>query len=162
MINYPDAIQPIRAALCRDSSAHLSRPRRSGRLAVKGFLLHHPSPHRQSPHPDESWRWLLHHRRRQRDAQQLAHRSGSHRRCQGSLRASSTKRCHHPDRTPRPAYGERQYNAQDFYGHRWDFTETITDVGGWPILSPNSQYGLPHPPHCFCGRVGLPDGIQSA
>lgn len=26
-------------------------------------------------------------------------------------------------------YGERQYNAQDFYGHRWDFTETIADVG---------------------------------
>jgi uncharacterized glyoxalase superfamily protein PhnB len=25
-------------------------------------------------------------------------------------------------------YGERQYNAQDFYGHRWDFTETIGDV----------------------------------
>jgi uncharacterized glyoxalase superfamily protein PhnB len=25
-------------------------------------------------------------------------------------------------------YGERQYNAQDFFGHRWDFTETITDV----------------------------------
>src|ERR1700722_18845050 len=25
-------------------------------------------------------------------------------------------------------YGERQYNAQDFYGHWWDFTETITDV----------------------------------
>jgi hypothetical protein len=25
------------------------------------------------------------------------------------------------------AYGE-QYNAQDFYGHRLDFTETITDV----------------------------------
>jgi uncharacterized glyoxalase superfamily protein PhnB len=25
-------------------------------------------------------------------------------------------------------YGERQYNAQDFYGHRWDFTETIADV----------------------------------
>jgi len=25
-------------------------------------------------------------------------------------------------------YGKRQYNAQDFYGHRWDFTETITDV----------------------------------
>lgn len=25
-------------------------------------------------------------------------------------------------------YGERQYNAQDFYGHRWDFTETIRDV----------------------------------
>ena len=25
-------------------------------------------------------------------------------------------------------YGERQYDAQDFYGHRWDFTETIADV----------------------------------
>ena len=25
-------------------------------------------------------------------------------------------------------YGERQYDAQDFYGHRWDFTETIEDV----------------------------------
>ncbi len=25
-------------------------------------------------------------------------------------------------------YGERQYNAEDFYGHRWDFTETIADM----------------------------------
>lgn len=25
-------------------------------------------------------------------------------------------------------YGERQYNAEDVYGHRWDFTETIADV----------------------------------
>lgn len=25
-------------------------------------------------------------------------------------------------------YGERQYNVLDFYGHRWDFTETIADV----------------------------------
>lgn len=25
-------------------------------------------------------------------------------------------------------YGERQYNAQDFHGHYWDFTETISDV----------------------------------
>jgi len=25
-------------------------------------------------------------------------------------------------------YGERQYNCQDFYGHRWDFTETVADV----------------------------------
>jgi uncharacterized glyoxalase superfamily protein PhnB len=25
-------------------------------------------------------------------------------------------------------YGERQYNAQDFYGHRLDFTESISDV----------------------------------
>jgi uncharacterized glyoxalase superfamily protein PhnB len=25
-------------------------------------------------------------------------------------------------------YGERQYNARDFYGHCWDFTETIADV----------------------------------
>ena len=26
------------------------------------------------------------------------------------------------------AYGERQYNAEDFYGHRWDFTQSIADV----------------------------------
>jgi uncharacterized glyoxalase superfamily protein PhnB len=26
-------------------------------------------------------------------------------------------------------YGERQYNARDFHGHRWDFTQTIADVG---------------------------------
>jgi uncharacterized glyoxalase superfamily protein PhnB len=25
-------------------------------------------------------------------------------------------------------YGERQYNAQDFYGHGWNFAETIADV----------------------------------
>jgi uncharacterized glyoxalase superfamily protein PhnB len=25
-------------------------------------------------------------------------------------------------------YGERQYNAEDFNGHRWDFTETLADV----------------------------------
>lgn len=25
-------------------------------------------------------------------------------------------------------YGERQYTAEDFYGHRWDFTETLADV----------------------------------
>jgi len=25
-------------------------------------------------------------------------------------------------------YGERQYNAEDFHGHRWDFTETLRDV----------------------------------
>ena len=25
-------------------------------------------------------------------------------------------------------YGERQYNARDFHGHRWDFTQTISDV----------------------------------
>jgi hypothetical protein len=81
VVKCPDAIQPIRAALCRDSCTHLPRPRRSGRLAVKGFWLHHPSPHRQSPRPDESRRWLHHHRRRQHDTQQLAHRSGSHRRC---------------------------------------------------------------------------------
>jgi uncharacterized glyoxalase superfamily protein PhnB len=35
-------------------------------------------------------------------------------------------------------YGERQYNAEDFAGHRWDFTETIADVapeqwGGTPV-----------------------------
>jgi uncharacterized glyoxalase superfamily protein PhnB len=38
-------------------------------------------------------------------------------------------------------YGERQYNAEDFCGHRWDFTETIADIapeewsGGAFILS---------------------------
>lgn len=25
-------------------------------------------------------------------------------------------------------YGERQYNAEDFFGHRWDFTQTLADV----------------------------------
>jgi hypothetical protein len=25
-------------------------------------------------------------------------------------------------------YGERQYNAVDFHGHHWDFTETIADI----------------------------------
>ncbi len=35
-------------------------------------------------------------------------------------------------------FGERQYEAQDFYGHRWSFTETIQDVdpeswGGTPV-----------------------------
>ncbi len=25
-------------------------------------------------------------------------------------------------------YGERQYNVQDFFGHRWDFTETLADI----------------------------------
>ncbi len=25
-------------------------------------------------------------------------------------------------------YGERQYNAIDFAGHRWDFTQTLVDV----------------------------------
>ena len=35
-------------------------------------------------------------------------------------------------------YGERQYNAEDFAGHRWTFTESIADVdpttwGGMPV-----------------------------
>jgi uncharacterized glyoxalase superfamily protein PhnB len=35
-------------------------------------------------------------------------------------------------------YGERQYNAQDFAGHRWTFTQTIADIapeqwGGTPV-----------------------------
>jgi uncharacterized glyoxalase superfamily protein PhnB len=25
-------------------------------------------------------------------------------------------------------YGERQYDAEDFYGHRWNFSESIADV----------------------------------
>ncbi len=54
VIEFQDAIQPICAALRRDSCAHLPQPQRGSRLAVKGFWLHHPSPHRQSPHPDEN------------------------------------------------------------------------------------------------------------
>ncbi len=36
-------------------------------------------------------------------------------------------------------YGERQYVAEDFYGHRWDFTETIADVEpeSWGGISVN-------------------------
>jgi len=36
-------------------------------------------------------------------------------------------------------YGERQYNAEDFYGHRWDFTETIADIEpeSWGGISVN-------------------------
>jgi uncharacterized glyoxalase superfamily protein PhnB len=36
-------------------------------------------------------------------------------------------------------YGERQYNAEDFYGHRWDFTETLEDVDpeSWGGISVN-------------------------
>jgi uncharacterized glyoxalase superfamily protein PhnB len=36
-------------------------------------------------------------------------------------------------------YGERQYNAEDFYGHRWDFTETLADVDpeNWGGVSVN-------------------------
>ena len=35
-------------------------------------------------------------------------------------------------------YGERQYNAEDFHGHRWDFTQTVADIdpetwGGTPV-----------------------------
>jgi uncharacterized glyoxalase superfamily protein PhnB len=25
-------------------------------------------------------------------------------------------------------FGERQYDTEDFHGHRWNFTETIADV----------------------------------
>lgn len=36
-------------------------------------------------------------------------------------------------------YGERQYNAQDFNGHYWDFTETLADVEpeSWGGISVN-------------------------
>src|SRR6266404_2335955 len=40
-------------------------------------------------------------------------------------------------------YGERQYNAQDFSGHRWDFTETITDVA--PEEWSGGAFHLEHP-----------------
>ena len=36
-------------------------------------------------------------------------------------------------------YGERQYDAEDFHGHRWDFTETTADVDpeSWGGISVN-------------------------
>ena len=36
-------------------------------------------------------------------------------------------------------YGERQYNARDFHGHYWDFTETLRDVEpeSWGGISVN-------------------------
>ena len=36
-------------------------------------------------------------------------------------------------------YGERQYNAQDFFGHRWDFTQTLADIEpeSWGGISVN-------------------------
>ncbi len=39
-------------------------------------------------------------------------------------------------------YGERQYNAQDFHGHRWDFTQTIADVDpeSWGGISVDLQH----------------------
>ena len=38
-------------------------------------------------------------------------------------------------------YGERQYNAEDFFGHRWDFTQTIADIlpEDWGGTSVNLQ-----------------------
>ena len=38
-------------------------------------------------------------------------------------------------------YGERQYNAEDFHGHRWDFTETLHDVEpeSWGGISVNVE-----------------------
>jgi uncharacterized glyoxalase superfamily protein PhnB len=35
-------------------------------------------------------------------------------------------------------YGERQYSAEDFFGHRWDFTESLRNIepeiwGGIPV-----------------------------
>jgi len=44
-------------------------------------------------------------------------------------------------------YGERQYNAEDFYGHRWDFTETLRDVEpeSWGGASVNIEPHTPKP-----------------
>ena len=38
-------------------------------------------------------------------------------------------------------YGERQYNAEDFYGHKWDFTETLQDIdpASWGGASENIE-----------------------
>lgn len=36
-------------------------------------------------------------------------------------------------------YGERQYEAEDWYGHRWNFTETMADIEpeSWGGISVN-------------------------
>ncbi len=38
-------------------------------------------------------------------------------------------------------YGERQYNAEDFAGHQWTFSETLADVApdswGGTLIEPN-------------------------
>ncbi len=40
-------------------------------------------------------------------------------------------------------YGERQYNAEDFAGHQWTFSETLADVApetwGGTIITPSSS-----------------------
>jgi uncharacterized glyoxalase superfamily protein PhnB len=44
-------------------------------------------------------------------------------------------------------YGERQYNAEDFYGHKWDFTETLRDMEpeSWGGTSVNIEPHTPKP-----------------
>ena len=42
-------------------------------------------------------------------------------------------------------YGERQYNAEDFYGHKWDFTETLRDVE--PETWGGTSVSIEPPPH---------------
>jgi len=37
-------------------------------------------------------------------------------------------------------YGERQYSAEDFAGHRWTFSETLADV------APEAWGGISVPP----------------
>jgi uncharacterized glyoxalase superfamily protein PhnB len=128
MIKFRDASQPIRAAVCCDSCAHLPRPPHSCRLAVKSLWFHCPSSHRQSPDTDASWRGLLHDRRgtvtpnnSQHVQVRIEDAKGHCERARQNGAIILTEPQDHP-------YGERQYNAQDFYGHRWDFTETIADV----------------------------------
>lgn len=40
-------------------------------------------------------------------------------------------------------YGERQYNARDFAGHEWTFTQTLRDVSPeeWGGISKNGGWG---------------------
>src|SRR3954463_12616083 len=52
-------------------------------------------------------------------------------RIEAAARHSDRRRQNGAAPLPEPkahAYGERQYNAEDFHGHRWDFTETIADI----------------------------------
>ena len=45
-----------------------------------------------------------------------------------SLRVIAAGRCQNPHVPTDLTYDERQYDAEDFHGHRWNFTETVADV----------------------------------
>jgi uncharacterized glyoxalase superfamily protein PhnB len=97
-------------------------------LAVKGFRVCGPPAHRQSPHPDESRDGCFTIAEGKTAPNQSQHvqvrieDANAH--CARARKNGATILSDPKDQP----YGERQYNAQDFFGHRWDFTETISDV----------------------------------